>query len=1338
MALQLCIQQSSTASFVPHVVAEILKNDLSLEVTFGQTTSISQDGTVISGAHAAARHLARLVPSAALYGTSNLERAEVDHWLEYSISTLGQSSATPTSLSQLDAILAPRVYLVGHQLTLADIAVYGSIRALRSLSLPSYPNLERWATFCRSKEPFTTVSEKMPLEEPKAKQADVGKFVELPGAEVGKVVVRFPPEASGYLHIGHAKAALLNQYYQQTFKGKLVFRFDDTNPEKEKLNFEKVIMEDVAMLDIKPDHFSRTSDFFDLYIEYAEKLIRDGKAFVDDTPPEQMKKERESRIPSRNRDKGVEENLSDWEEMKRGSERGLLCCLRARIDYLSDNGALRDPTIYRCKLEPHPHTGDKYKVYPIYDFACPIIDSIEGVTHALRTTEYHDRDPQYSWVLKNLGLREPYVYEYSRLNLQNTVLSKRRLRWFVEQGIVSDWDDPRFPTVRGVLRHGMTVEGLKQFIVAQGSSRAIVVMEWDKLWACNRKVIDPIAPRCTALLKEGVVPLLIPEATEESKLNPKHPKNPSVGEKEVWYSSRLLMEGADAQTLSEGETVTLIHWGNVRVTKLSRDGSGHVTSVEAKLSLDDTEYKNRQKLTWLAEVDHAPLTPTVCVHFDHLITKGVLKPEDDFKDFVNHNSKVTYEMLGDQLLRQLKKGDIIQLQRRGFYICDEPWRAPSAHSGAESPCVLFNIPDGHSKPMPTSGSKKKKADGPAEPQQVAKRKPPAEPVAMGTLPQDPEALRQEVEAQGSRVRELKTSGAEKAEVDKAVGILLALKAQYRELTGEELPGGGAKKKTKGKQAPSEEKKAKGKTKQEGKKPSAMAASEPEGAGIKHKTRLGLEVRREDNFSEWYSQVITKAEMVEYYDVSGCYILRPWSFSIWERIKEFFDSEIKKLGVENVYFPMFVSKGALEKEKEHIADFAPEVAWVTRSGKSELAEPIALRPTSETVMYPTFAKWVQSHRDLPIKINQWCNIVRWEFKHPQPFLRTREFLWQEGHTAWANQEDAVKEVYVILKLYQRVYEDLLAIPVIPGKKTEKEKFPGGDFTTTVEGFVSVSGRGIQGATSHHLGQNFSKMFEIMFEDPENEGEHCFAYQNSWGISTRTIGVMTMIHGDNKGLVLPPRVASVQVIVIPCGITASMTAEDRSNLIGRCQQFIDDTNAAGIRCRGDFKENYSPGWKFNHWELKGVPIRVEIGPRDVKKGEVVAVLRDNGARETIADAEAVARIGAMMEEMHFRLFQKVKDDLDSHTALMDTWDDFCATLEQKKLIMAPFCGETPCEDLIKKYSTRDDDLVDPNAPSMGAKALCIPFDQPKPLAPGTKCVQPHCSNMAQFYTLFGRSY
>ena len=323
---------------------------------------------------------------------------------------------------------------------------------------------------------------------------NTGKFFGLDGATEGNVVTRFPPEASGYLHIGHAKAAMLNNHFARSYKGKLIMRFDDTNPAKENAEFEKVILQDLKLLGIQYDMFSHTSDHFDKMLQLMEKMIKDGKAYVDMTPAEELAQQRLAMQKSRFRDQSVEENLRLWEEMKNGTDTGVKCIVRAKIDYASTNGAMRDPTMYRCKPEEHVRTGTKYKVYPTYDFACPIVDSIEGVTHALRTTEYHDRDEQYAWVCKALGIREPMIKDFSRLNMVYTVMSKRQLTKFVERGLVDGWSDPRFPTVRGMLRRGMTVEGLTSFILAMGSSRSNAQMEWDKIWATNKKVIDPVAP----------------------------------------------------------------------------------------------------------------------------------------------------------------------------------------------------------------------------------------------------------------------------------------------------------------------------------------------------------------------------------------------------------------------------------------------------------------------------------------------------------------------------------------------------------------------------------------------------------------------------------------------------------------------------------------------------------------------------------------------------------------------------------------------------------------------------------------------------------------------------
>ncbi|XP_071435116.1 bifunctional glutamate/proline--tRNA ligase isoform X6 [Pithys albifrons albifrons] len=1507
------------------LAVEHVKNDVEISVEEGKETILRVSEHVsFNDVNSIARYLARVAASAGLYGSNLLEHTEIDHWLEFSATKLSTASHFLSAVQELNHCLSLRTYLVGNSMSLADLCVWAVLKGnniwqeqLEQNKVPVHA--KRWYSFLGAQHAFQSVGAKWAAGTPKVKmatekekKADVGKFVELPGAEMGKVIVRFPPEASGYLHIGHAKAALLNQHYQVNFKGKLIMRFDDTNPEKEKEDFEKVILEDVAMLHIKPDQFTYTSDHFETIMKYAEKLIQEGKAYVDDTPAEQMKAEREQRMESKHRNNCVNKNLQMWEEMKKGTEYGQTCCLRAKIDMSSNNGCMRDPTLYRCKNQPHPRTGNTYKVYPTYDFACPIVDSIEGVTHALRTTEYHDRDEQFYWIIEALGIRKPYIWEYSRLNLNNTVLSKRKLTWFVNEGLVDGWDDPRFPTVRGVLRRGMTVEGLKQFIAAQGSSRSVVNMEWDKIWSFNKKlraickkVIDPVAPRYTALLKDAVVPVNIPEAQEEMKEVAKHPKNADVGLKPVWYSSRVLIEGADAETLTEGEVVTFINWGNVIITKLNRNSNGKIVSIDAKLNLDNKDFKKTTKITWLAETPRAPLIPTVCVNYEHLITKPVLGKDEDFKQYINRNSKQEELMLGDPCLRELKKGDIIQLQRRGFFICDQPYEPVSPYSCKDAPCILIYIPDGHTKEMPTSGSKEKaKAEtakkeassalkGKSAPlvghpctptctvseghliiynkvsaqgdivrdlkakkaakedidkavkqllalkaeykektgQEYKPGNPPVYVTAQSSKlepsgPLDSKALYDKVAAQGEVVRKLKAEKASKDQIDEAVKLLLSLKADYKEKTGQEykpghppaaqaaLPqasnmvpcgpdtpeakalfskvalqgeevrklkaekaekekidvavkellqlkaqyksvagvdykpvsasGADDKDKKKKEKENKSEKQSKQQKQNDGPKKEPLQGQSGnerssdgsgEGQGPKKQTRLGLEAKKEENLSEWFSQVITKSEMIEYYDVSGCYILRPWAHAIWEAIRDFFDAEIKKLGVENCYFPMFVSQAALETEKSHIADFAPEVAWVTKSGKTDLAEPIAIRPTSETVMYPSYAKWVQSHRDLPIKLNQWCSVVRWEFKHPQPFLRTREFLWQEGHTAFATYEEAAEEVLQILDLYARVYEDLLAIPVVKGRKTEKEKFAGGDYTTTVEAFISASGRAIQGATSHHLGQNFSKMFEIVFEDPKKPGEKQFAYQNSWGITTRTIGVMTMIHGDNMGLILPPRVACIQVVIIPCGITNSLSEEDREALLKKCNQYCSRLLSVNIRVRADLRDNYSPGWKFNHWELKGVPVRVEVGPRDMKNQQFVAVRRDTGQKLTFSEHEAEDKLKQILEEIHANLYSRASEDLKSHMVVASNMEDFQKELDSGKIVQIPFCGEIECEDWIKKTTARDQDL-EPGAPSMGAKSLCIPFQPLRELQHGARCV---CGkNPAKFYTLFGRSY
>ena len=541
-------------------------------------------------------------------------------------------------------------------------------------------------------------------------------------------------------------------------------RFDDTNPAKEKEEYEEVILEDMKLLQVKYDLFSRTSDHFETILRYCEKLLKEGKAYVDDTDAETMKLERDAKTNSKHRSNTPQKNLAMWEEMKAGSEAGLKCAVRAKIDMQSLNGCLRDPTIYRCKPEAHPATGTRYKVYPTYDFACPIVDSVEGVTHALRTTEYMDRDDQFNWFIDALGIRKPYIWAYARLNLTNTVMSKRKLTWLVDTGAVDGWDDPRLPTVRGVIRRGLTVEALQQFIIAQGSSRSVVFMEWDKIWAFNKKVVDPVVPRHSTVDKAYHVTVTVAGVTAGSHMAARHPKNAEVGEKKVWTGPQVVIDGADAEQLKVGENATFINWGNILIKKVNKGTDGKVTSVEAEQNLENKDFKKTLKLTWLcADQEQSPSTPTLLIYYDHIITKAILEKDDDFKNFVGTKTKHEVEMLGDPELKSLKKGDTVQVQRRGFFICDVPYLPYSQHTGSSRPCVLLAIPDGTptsygppgqaTKPAPiqAKGAKEDKKGGQKK---VAKAAPAAAGAPAGA---DPGAA---VAAQGELVRKLKTERSE--------------------------------------------------------------------------------------------------------------------------------------------------------------------------------------------------------------------------------------------------------------------------------------------------------------------------------------------------------------------------------------------------------------------------------------------------------------------------------------------------------------------------------------------------------------------------------------------------
>lgn len=469
----------------------------------------------------------------------------------------------------------------------------------------------------------------------------------------------------------------------------------------------------------------------------------------------------------------------------------------------------------------------------------------------------------------------------------------------------------------------------------------------------------------------------------------------------------------------------------------------------------------------------------------------------------------------------------------------------------------------------------------------------------------------------------------------------------------------------------------------------IAVQKPKIANNIKKSELGITAKKEDNFSEWYTQTIQKAELIEYSPVSGCMVIRPYAYSIWEAVQDFMDKEIKKMGVQNAYFPLFIPEGLLKKEQEHVEGFTPEVAWVTHHGTSKFEERLAIRPTSETIMYESYRKWIRSYKDLPLRLNQWCNVVRWEFKHPVPFLRTREFLWQEGHTAFATKEEAEKEVLDILGLYARVFEELYAIPVLRGRKTDLEKFAGAVYTDSVETFLP-NGKAIQGGTSHFLGQNFSKPFDISFLD--KKGKKQFVYQNSWGLTTRTIGIMIGVHGDQKGLVLPPRIAPIHAIIVP--IIFSNKPSANKKILELAKKIKKELKT--VRVELDERPDYSPGFKFNYWELRGVPLRIEIGPKDLEKKQVVIVRRDTGIKEAVKIDDLIVKTIKILGDIQDNLYNKAKKFLDKSILKVKSMSEFRKAINSRKIAFGPWCNCTECEENIKDKT--------------GAKSLNIPFKQP----------------------------
>ncbi|KAH3731476.1 glutamine--tRNA ligase [Pelomyxa schiedti] len=533
----------------------------------------------------------------------------------------------------------------------------------------------------------------------------------------GVVVTRFPPEPSGYLHIGHIKAALLNDYYARHYQGKLLLRFDDTNPSKEKVEYIESIIADLKTVGIVADAISYTSDHFDMLREKAEKLIAEGKAYVDNISREAMKAGRKDGIESPCRNQTVEQNMALWSEMLSGTPEGQKCVLRAKIDMQNPNKVLRDPSLWRCNSTPHHRTGTKYASYPLYDFAIPIVDCVEGVTHALRSSEYHDRNALYYWVPKVLGIRSPIIEDFSRLNFAYVLLSKRKLQWFVDNGIVDGWDDPRFPTVQGLIRRGLSIQAMRAFALSQGGSKSLNLMSMEKLWTTNKKVIDPIVPRYTAVSIEPQPCILtITDAPEApwAKSQPKHKKNASLGTKMVTYYREVYIEPQDLAELKVGEEVTLMDWGNVIIDSLPATlppttpgptptpaPTLATPAIRATAHLNPGgSFKKTKKLTWVAAAlnENSPLQVTL-TEYDHLITVKKLEEGQDFTQFINPVSVQRTVAVGDSNLRLVPRGTQMQLERRGYYVCDQPC-IPKGAQGTETPAVLVMTPEGSGKASP--------------------------------------------------------------------------------------------------------------------------------------------------------------------------------------------------------------------------------------------------------------------------------------------------------------------------------------------------------------------------------------------------------------------------------------------------------------------------------------------------------------------------------------------------------------------------------------------------------------------------------------------------------------
>lgn len=465
---------------------------------------------------------------------------------------------------------------------------------------------------------------------------------------------------------------------------------------------------------------------------------------------------------------------------------------------------------------------------------------------------------------------------------------------------------------------------------------------------------------------------------------------------------------------------------------------------------------------------------------------------------------------------------------------------------------------------------------------------------------------------------------------------------------------------------------------------------------------------EEDFAQWYTDVVLKADLVDYTSVKGCMVIKPAGYAIWENIQNELDRRFKETGVENVYLPMFIPESLLQREKDHVEGFAPEVAWVTHGGLEPLQERLCVRPTSETLFCDLYSREIHSHRDLPKVFNQWCSVVRWE-KTTRPFLRSREFLWQEGHTAHATAEEAEARTIQMLNTYADFCEQVLAIPVVKGRKTDKEKFAGAEATYTIESLMH-DGKALQSGTSHNFGDGFAKAFNIQYADKDNTLK--YVHQTSWGMTTRMIGALIMVHGDNSGLKLPPRIAPVQVMVIPI-------RQDAAGVMDKALEVQAALKSAGVRVKTDLTEK-SPGWKFSEQEMRGIPLRIELGPKDIEKNQAVLVRRDTREKLIVSIDEIPAKTAELLETIQADMFARALAHRSAHTYDVTTYEEFCRTVNEKPgFIRAMWCGSRECEDKIKEDTA--------------ATSRCIPFEQER-LSDVCFC----CGKPAKKMVYWGRAY